>query len=250
MAARLYYADYLTTPQNFISVVARLKDGVSLRQANAELGGDWVAVRRQRIDARHRVGRDRRAAPRSSGRSDGSTVRVGAARRGCVRAADRMRQRRWPAARAEPASAAARSRCASRSDPGRRRLVQQLLTEGLLMAVDRGRRAARCSPGGASASLRGPRRRSSRAAGTTTAPSASHGAPALDRRCAAVRARRRARHHAVVRARAGARGVAVGPGDGAQGGRPRRRPRQPHAFDARCQRGRARRVCCSPHPAC
>ena len=37
MAARLYYADYLTTSQNFISAVARIKDGVSLRQANAEL---------------------------------------------------------------------------------------------------------------------------------------------------------------------------------------------------------------------
>ena len=37
MAARLYYSEYLTTPQNFIGVVARLKDGVSLKQANAEL---------------------------------------------------------------------------------------------------------------------------------------------------------------------------------------------------------------------
>ena len=37
MAARLTYSEYLTTPQNFISVVARLKDGVALSQANAEL---------------------------------------------------------------------------------------------------------------------------------------------------------------------------------------------------------------------
>ena len=37
MAARLTYSEYLTTPQNFISVVARLKDGVTLAQANAEL---------------------------------------------------------------------------------------------------------------------------------------------------------------------------------------------------------------------
>jgi len=36
MAARLYYAEYMTTPQNFISAVARLKDGVTLQQANAE----------------------------------------------------------------------------------------------------------------------------------------------------------------------------------------------------------------------
>ena len=53
MAARLYYADYLTTPQNFISVVARLKDGVSLRAGERGARGDRAAVRRQRIDARH-----------------------------------------------------------------------------------------------------------------------------------------------------------------------------------------------------
>jgi putative ABC transport system permease protein len=37
MAPRLTYADYLTTPQLFIPIVARLKDGVTLEQANAEL---------------------------------------------------------------------------------------------------------------------------------------------------------------------------------------------------------------------
>jgi predicted permease len=37
MAARLTYSDYLTTPQHFISVVARLKPDVRLSQANAEL---------------------------------------------------------------------------------------------------------------------------------------------------------------------------------------------------------------------
>lgn len=46
MAARLYYAEYLTTPQHFISVVARLKDGVSLRQANAELAEIGPALAR------------------------------------------------------------------------------------------------------------------------------------------------------------------------------------------------------------
>jgi len=58
MAPRLTYAEYLTTPQLFIAVIARLKDGVSLEQANAELaaasagfpiqqdaeGGKWSAV--------------------------------------------------------------------------------------------------------------------------------------------------------------------------------------------------------------
>jgi putative ABC transport system permease protein len=37
MAPRLTYEGYLTTPQRFIGVVARLKSGVSLAQANAEL---------------------------------------------------------------------------------------------------------------------------------------------------------------------------------------------------------------------
>lgn len=37
MAPRLTYAEYLTTPQMFIPVVGRLKDGVTLEQANAEL---------------------------------------------------------------------------------------------------------------------------------------------------------------------------------------------------------------------
>ncbi|MBI3493232.1 MAG: ABC transporter permease [Acidobacteria bacterium] len=37
MAPRVTYSEYLTTPQLFISVVARLRDGVPLAQANAEL---------------------------------------------------------------------------------------------------------------------------------------------------------------------------------------------------------------------
>jgi putative ABC transport system permease protein len=37
MAPTLTYSDYLTTPQHFISVVARLRSGVTLDQANAEL---------------------------------------------------------------------------------------------------------------------------------------------------------------------------------------------------------------------
>ncbi len=66
MAPRLTYAEYLTTPQLFIPVVARLKDGVSLEQANAELAaasaafplpkreedGRWSAVAQPIGDAR------------------------------------------------------------------------------------------------------------------------------------------------------------------------------------------------------
>jgi putative ABC transport system permease protein len=38
MAPRLTYRDYLTTPQHFINLMARLRPGMTLAQANAELG--------------------------------------------------------------------------------------------------------------------------------------------------------------------------------------------------------------------
>jgi putative ABC transport system permease protein len=44
MAPSLTYAEYLTTPQLFIAVIARLKDSVSLEQANAELGALGAAL--------------------------------------------------------------------------------------------------------------------------------------------------------------------------------------------------------------
>lgn len=39
MAPRFSYGEYLTSPQHFVSVVARLKAGVTLEHANAELHG-------------------------------------------------------------------------------------------------------------------------------------------------------------------------------------------------------------------
>ena len=69
MSTHLAYTEYLVTPQHFISVVARLKDGVTTAQANAELaslgarlgdaasppGTQWgaaaVPVARARVDA-------------------------------------------------------------------------------------------------------------------------------------------------------------------------------------------------------
>ncbi|HKW03436.1 MAG TPA: ABC transporter permease [Vicinamibacterales bacterium] len=54
MAARLTYAEYLTTPQHFMPAVARLKPGVTLDQANAEMaaiGPRAVAVDTQEPDA-------------------------------------------------------------------------------------------------------------------------------------------------------------------------------------------------------
>src|SRR6185437_1249330 len=47
IAPRIYYAGYLTTNQNFISVVARLRDGVSFDAARAELAVLGEAIQRE-----------------------------------------------------------------------------------------------------------------------------------------------------------------------------------------------------------
>ena len=109
MAARLYYSEYLTTPQNFISVVARLKDGVSLQQANAELAA--IGPRFIGNGSAPDTVWGATAVPLREARVDpiAAAVRARAAGGGGVRAAHRLRQRRQPAARAR-ARAAARDR--------------------------------------------------------------------------------------------------------------------------------------------
>ena len=109
MAARLTYSEYLTTPQNFISVVARLKDGVTLAQANAELAAIGSRFIAQRIGAGHGLGRDgvplRDARVEPTERQSALLLLAAAA---CV-LAYRLRQRGQPAARAR-ARAASRDR--------------------------------------------------------------------------------------------------------------------------------------------
>jgi putative ABC transport system permease protein len=134
MAARLTYSEYLTTPQNFVSVVARLKDGVTPAQANAELaaigsrfigngsvpgtvwGATSVSLRDARVDP--------------SQRQSGLVLLAAAACVlviACVNVASLLLAR----ARVRRREIAVRLAIGS----GRGRLVRLLLVEGLVMAA-------------------------------------------------------------------------------------------------------------------
>lgn len=134
VAAQLTYAEYLTTPQHFITAVARLKDGVSLEQANAELstiGGrfadegsppstTWsalaVPIGQARVDADYR----RSALVLLA-------AAIGVLLTACVNIASLL------LARARTRRREMAIRLAIGSTRGR--LVRQLLTEGALMAA-------------------------------------------------------------------------------------------------------------------
>ena len=101
--------------------IARLKPGVTLEQARAELTTIADAARAARTRIEPNRGGARRSRSREETSSATSRRRCSSARRGRLRAAHRVRERREPAARARRRRGRRRSRFAPRSARSRRR---------------------------------------------------------------------------------------------------------------------------------
>ena len=114
-----FQMDPASTDQgHYFTAAARLKPGVTLAMANTQMQAAAEQFRAKFPERARAEGELRRAAAAGAHGAQRPVVAAGAGRRRQLRAADRVRERREPAARARDRRGSARSRSAPRSAPG------------------------------------------------------------------------------------------------------------------------------------